>query len=179
SFYGLIADGYYTDSLDAAPYWAQGARPGRIKFKDLDGDGQITAADRTYIGRPHPDFTAGLDLAVRRGNWELSATVFGSFGNQIFNTQKYWYAFRYFQTNVAKDMLTNSAQLDGPCAPLPSPPLARTTDAIFGMNPVASTRACIQATGSLRSAFRPPSNARVFTERDEDDEPTHVAATAV
>ena len=47
--------------------------------------------------------------------------MFGTFGNQIFNTQKYWYAFRYFQTNVAKDMLTNSAQLDGPCAPLPAP----------------------------------------------------------
>ncbi|HEY3219913.1 MAG TPA: SusC/RagA family TonB-linked outer membrane protein [Gemmatimonadales bacterium] len=117
SFYGLIAEGYYVDSLDAAPYWAQGARPGRIKFKDLDGDGQITAADRTYIGNPHPDFTAGLDLVVRRGNWEASATVFGTFGGQIFNTQKYWYAFRYFQTNVAKDMLTNSAQLDGPCDP--------------------------------------------------------------
>jgi hypothetical protein len=115
SFYGLVADGYYTDSLDAAPFWASGARPGRIKFKDLDGDGAITAADRTFIGSPHPDFTGGIDLAVRRGNWELSGTVFGSFGGQIFNTQKYWYAFRYFQTNVAKDMLTASAQLDGPC----------------------------------------------------------------
>jgi len=59
---------------------------------------------------------------VRRGNWELSGTVFGTFGGQIFNTQKYWYAFRYFQTNVAKDMLTNSAQLDGDCEPLPAPP---------------------------------------------------------
>ncbi len=121
SFYGLIAEGYYVDSLDAAPYWSQGARPGRIKFRDVDGDGQITAADRTFIGSPHPDFTAGLDLAVRRGNWELSATVFGTFGGQIFNTQKYWYAFRYFQTNVAKDMLTNSAQLNGDCEPLPPP----------------------------------------------------------
>ena len=121
AFYGLIADGYYTDSLDAAPFWASGARPGRIKFKDIDGDGAITAADRTYIGSPHPNFTGGLDLAVRRGNWELSGTVFGSFGNKIFNTQKYWYAFRYFQTNVAKDMLTNSAQLNGDCEPLPPP----------------------------------------------------------
>jgi len=71
------------------------------------------------IGSPHPKFTGGLDLAVRRGNWELSGTVFGTFGNKIFNTQRYWYAFRYFQTNVAKDMLTNSAQLNGDCEPLP------------------------------------------------------------
>ena len=122
SFYGLIADGYYVDSASIGPaLFVQGAQPGRIKFRDLDGDGQITAADRTFIGSPHPDFTGGLDLAVRKGNWEVSATVFGSFGGQIFNTQKYWYAFRYFQTNVAKDMLTESAQLDGVCQPATAP----------------------------------------------------------
>jgi TonB-linked SusC/RagA family outer membrane protein len=117
SFYGLVADGYYKDSLDAAPYWSSGARPGRIKFKDLNGDGIINADDRTIIGSPHPDFTGGLDLAVRHGAWEFSATVFGKFGGQIFNTQKYWYVFRYFDTNVAKDLLANSAHLDKPCDP--------------------------------------------------------------
>lgn len=118
AFYGLVADGYYTDSLDANPYWASGARPGRIKFKDLNGDGLITGDDRTIIGSPHPDFTGGLDLALRHGSWEVSATVFGTFGNQIFNTQKYWYVFRYFNTNVAKDLLANSVQLDKPCDPV-------------------------------------------------------------
>ncbi len=117
AFYGLVADGYYKDSVDAAPYWSSGARPGRIKFKDLNGDGLINADDRTIIGSPHPDFTGGLDLAVRHGAWEFSATVFGTFGGQIFNTQKYWYVFRYFDTNVAKDLLANSAHLDKPCDP--------------------------------------------------------------
>jgi len=116
AFYGLVADGYYVDSLDAAPFWASGARPGRIRFKDLNGDGLITADDRTIIGSPHPDFTGGLDLAVRHGAWEFSATAFASLGGQIFNTQKYWYVFRYFDTNVAKDLLANSAKLDGPCS---------------------------------------------------------------
>lgn len=140
AFYGLVADGYYQDSLDAAPYWDSGARPGRIRFVDqptvLDTiacpvapgcvglyrpDGLITAADRKIIGSPHPDFTAGLDLALRKGAWEVSATVFGSFGNDIFDAQKYWYVFRYFQTNVRADRLANSVELDGPCLPLPPP----------------------------------------------------------
>ena len=108
SFYGLVADGYYKDDADAAPFFADGARPGRIKFKDLNGDGKITSADRAVIGSPHPDFTGGLDLTVRRGGWEFSATVFGSFGNQIFNAQKYWEVFRYFDTNVRADLLANS-----------------------------------------------------------------------
>ena len=108
SFYGLVADGYYRDSADAAPFAAGGARPGRIKFKDIDGDGQITGADRAIIGSPHPDFTAGLDLSVRHGSWDVSATLFGTFGNDIFNVQKYWDVFRYFDTNVRADRLANS-----------------------------------------------------------------------
>jgi TonB-dependent starch-binding outer membrane protein SusC len=116
AFYGLVADGYYKDSADAAPYWADGARPGRIKFKDLNGDGHITSADRAIIGSPHPDFTAGLDLSLRHGNWDVSATLFGTLGNKIFNEEKYWYVFRYFDTNVRKDLLANAAVLDGPCS---------------------------------------------------------------
>jgi hypothetical protein len=127
AFYGLEADGFYRDSADAAPYFADGARPGRIRFVDqptvLDTiacpaapgcvglfrpDGTITAADRKVIGSPHPKFTAGLDLAVRHGSWDFTATLFGVFGNQIFDAQKYWYVFRYFDTNVRKDLLANS-----------------------------------------------------------------------
>lgn len=108
SFYGLVADGFYRDDADAAPFFADGARPGRIKFKDLNGDGAITGADRAVIGSPHPDFTGGLDLAVRHGSWDFSATLFGTFGSQIFDAQKYWYVFRYFDTNVLSDLLANS-----------------------------------------------------------------------
>jgi TonB-linked SusC/RagA family outer membrane protein len=122
SFYGLVADGYYLDSADAALHWNSGARPGRIKFRDLDGDNAITSADRAIIGSPHPDFTAGLDLSLRRGAWEISATLFGTFGNDIFNSQKYWYVFRYFDTNVVDDRLANSVVLDDICNPLPPPP---------------------------------------------------------
>jgi hypothetical protein len=111
-----VADGLHLDSLDAAPYWAEGARPGRIKFKDLNGDSRITGADATVIGSPHPAFTAGLDLGVRRGRWDLNVTLFGTFGNDVFNAQKYWHVFRSFNTNVRRDLLANSAVLDGPCS---------------------------------------------------------------
>ena len=124
AFYGFIADGFYTDSADAAhcgngnlagQCWDDGARPGRIKFRDLNGDGRITAADQTIIGTPHPSFTAGLDLSLRHGAWDISATLFGTFGNKIFDVQKEFYVFRNFSTNVRSDMLDNSAVLNGPC----------------------------------------------------------------
>jgi len=109
AFYGYIADGFFADAADVAAHATQdGAAPGRIKFRDVNGDGQVTLADRTVVGSPHPDFTAGLDLGLRRGNWDLSATLFGTFGNEIFDTQKEYYVFRNFSTNVRQDLLTDS-----------------------------------------------------------------------
>ena len=109
SFYGYINDGMFRDAADVASHATQdGAAPGRLKFRDIDGDGEVTLADRTIIGSPHPDFTAGLDFTARRGAWDLSATVFGTFGNEIFDVQKEFYVFRNFSTNVRDDLLANS-----------------------------------------------------------------------
>lgn len=109
AFNGYIAEGFFRDAADVAGHAQQdGAAPGRIKFRDVDGDGQITLADRTIIGSPHPDFTAGLDLGMRWGRWDASATVFGTFGNEIFDAQKEYYVFRNFSTNVRRDLLTHS-----------------------------------------------------------------------
>jgi TonB-linked SusC/RagA family outer membrane protein len=109
SFYGLIADGFFEDDAAVADHAAQdGAAPGRIRFVDLDEDGQVTADDRTVIGSPHPDFTAGLDLAIEWGRFDVSATVFGSFGNDIWELQKQFYVFYNFSTNVRRDLLTDS-----------------------------------------------------------------------
>ena len=128
SFYGYQADGYFNSTaeiaaLDAAAQAAAGGdtsvryqageAPGRLKFRDMNGDGRITPADFTIIGSPHPDFTAGLDFSLRRGAWDLSFTVFGTFGNQIFDDQKDFYIFRDFSTNVRNDLLTNSWCLAG------------------------------------------------------------------
>jgi TonB-linked SusC/RagA family outer membrane protein len=120
SFYGLVADGFFLDANDVASHATQdGAAPGRIKFRDVNGDGIISLADRTVIGSPHPDFTAGLDLSVRRGAWDFSATFFGTFGNEIFDVQKEFYVFRNFSTNVRTDLLDNSWTPQNPNAKYP------------------------------------------------------------
>lgn len=124
SFFGLVTDGYFRDQADATAHLAagncgvgtgltgvpcqDGAAPGRFKFKDINGDGTVDAADRTVIGSPHPKFTMGIDLGAHRGSWDASATIFGTFGNKIFDGQKDFYVFRDFQTNLLKDRLSNS-----------------------------------------------------------------------
>jgi TonB-linked SusC/RagA family outer membrane protein len=109
SFFGYVADGFFRDAADVTAHATQdGAAPGRIKFRDINGDGVIDQDDRTIIGNPHPKFTAGLDLGARRGNFDVSATLFGSYGNDIFENQMEFYVFREFETNVKKDLLQNS-----------------------------------------------------------------------
>jgi hypothetical protein len=120
AFYGYIADGLFRDAADVSGHAKQnGAAPGRIKFRDVNGDGEITLADRTIIGSPHPDFTGGLDLEYLRGRFDVSATVFGTFGNDIFDVQKEFYVFRNFNTNVRKDLLTDSWTPENPNAKYP------------------------------------------------------------
>jgi TonB-linked SusC/RagA family outer membrane protein len=109
AFYGYVADGYFRDAADVASYATQaGKAPGRIKFRDLNGDGKIDLNDRTIIGSPHPNFTAGLDLGARWRDFDGSMTFFGTFGNKIFDAQKQFYVFRNFSTNVVNDLLANS-----------------------------------------------------------------------
>jgi TonB-linked SusC/RagA family outer membrane protein len=120
SFYGLVSEGMFRDAADVSSHAKQdGAAPGRLKFKDVNGDGQITLADRTIIGSPHPDFTGGLNLELNRGLWSLSANVFTSLGNEIFDVQKEFYVFRNFSTNVRKDLLTDSWTPENPNAKYP------------------------------------------------------------
>jgi TonB-dependent starch-binding outer membrane protein SusC len=119
SFYGYVADGFFRDSVEAKASGQEGAKAGRIKFRDVNGDGKVNSDDQTIIGDPNPKFTGSLDLGYRYGNFDISGTVFGSFGNDIFNNQKEWYIFREFNTNVRKDLLANSWTPENPNAKYP------------------------------------------------------------
>ena len=114
AFYGYIADGFFSSAADVTAHATQGgAAPGRMKFRDVSGplgtpDGIIDSFDKTIIGSPHPKFTAGIDLGAHRGSWDASATIFGSYGNKIFENQMDFYVFQDFSSNVRKDLLANS-----------------------------------------------------------------------
>lgn len=77
-----IAEGVFPDSASVVkvPHW-EGARPGDIIFKDVNGDGQINAKDRTRIDKNNvPTFTGGLSLNLRYGQFDMSVLLQGATG---------------------------------------------------------------------------------------------------
>jgi TonB-linked SusC/RagA family outer membrane protein len=64
-------------------------QPGMLKWKDLNGDGTITAdGDRTVVGNANPDFTGGWNNQFNYKNFDLSLFVNFVVGNDIYNANK-------------------------------------------------------------------------------------------
>ena len=55
---------------------------------DLDGDGDITTADRMIVGNPHPDYFGGLTNTFSLRNFELNTFLQFSQGNDVFNMMR-------------------------------------------------------------------------------------------
>ena len=119
SFYGFFVDGILDAQKAAtAPKYGNYTKEGSFFFRDTNGDGVVTAADRTILGNPHPDFIYGLNLTAGYKNWDLAIFAKGTYGNEIFNYVKYWTDFNTFQGNRSKRMLYDSyGETDKPLLP--------------------------------------------------------------
>ncbi|AEI48851.1 SusC/RagA family TonB-linked outer membrane protein [Runella slithyformis] len=94
SFYGYKVMGLFQNAEEVKNAPRQdGAGPGRFRYADINGDGRISADDRTYLGSPVPKFTAGMSLGFKYKGWELEAYLNGFFGNKIFNVSKWFTDF--------------------------------------------------------------------------------------
>ena len=70
---GYIYDGIFKSQEEIDNHAIQeGAGLGRIRYKDLNGDGRITEEDQDWIYDPTPDFTWGLNINLQYKNWDLT-----------------------------------------------------------------------------------------------------------
>ena len=106
--YGFVTDGYYkiedftynaTSTTPAGFYTLKPGiavnsvygipQPGMLKWKDIDGDGLVTAdKDRTIIGNANPKFIGGLNNQIAYKDFDMSVFVNWVVGNDIYNANK-------------------------------------------------------------------------------------------
>ncbi|MEN9413956.1 MAG: hypothetical protein RLZ62_260 [Bacteroidota bacterium] len=101
SFYGYIVEGIFQNATEVSEHADQlFSNPeqgiGRLKYKDLNNDGKIDDADRTYLGSPYPDYSMGLNLSARYKGISLTALFYASMGQKVYNELK-WYT-DFFQS---------------------------------------------------------------------------------
>jgi TonB-dependent SusC/RagA subfamily outer membrane receptor len=98
AFYGFVTNGIFQTQEEVDNYAVQvpGAdpfnrtSPGDVRFVDLNNDGVINDADRTFLGDPNPDVVFGLSNSITYGNFDLRVFVQGAVGNEIFNANRIW-----------------------------------------------------------------------------------------
>lgn len=98
-FYGYVADGIFQNQEEINAHADEhgtliqpNAKPGDIRFKDLNHDGILDANDKTFIGNPYPDLMMGINIGLRYKNIDFTANFYGTFGNDIFNKTKGMYS---------------------------------------------------------------------------------------
>ncbi len=75
-------------------------------FKDKDGDGSITSADRFYVGSPWPDLTGGFTNSLTFRNFDLSFFFQFSKGAKVYNAMRsYSDDGGYYYDNKFQDVL--------------------------------------------------------------------------
>lgn len=111
SFYGFLTNGIFQSQSEVDKYAVQvpGSDPynrtsaGDIRFKDINNDGKIDDADRTFIGNPNPRYIFAMNNTFAYKGIDLSIFLQGVQGNDIFN------ANRIFQEgmSVAQNQVTS------------------------------------------------------------------------
>jgi TonB-dependent starch-binding outer membrane protein SusC len=111
-FYGYKTLGLFQSLTEVAAYKNSkgvviqpNAKPGDIKFADLDDSGAISATDRDFIGSPLPKFTYSLTATAQYKNFDLSIFFQGVEGNKIYAELVVWTQGMHTNFNMGTDAL--------------------------------------------------------------------------
>ena len=103
--YGYVFDGVYQTSdfnvnaatgafelkegvTDITSHAGRAVQPGMVKYKDIDGDGVITTADRTKIGNGTPSWYGGITNTLSYKGVDLSFMFQFNYGNDVYNATR-------------------------------------------------------------------------------------------
>lgn len=139
TMYGYVFDGIYqiddftwddTDNpdhedrnyilKDGLPVYSGTAYPGRMKYKDINGDGFINDEDRKVIGNSNPKHFGGLNNSFKYKNWDLTVFLNWSYGNDIYNASKVRLNGVASWMNISQDYFDNHWTPENPSNQYPA-----------------------------------------------------------
>ena len=86
---GYIADGIFKSQEEVDNHaYQEGAAVGRIRYRDITGDGVVNEEDQTWIYSPVPDFTYGLNFYFEYKGFDLTVFFQGVQGVQVISDLK-------------------------------------------------------------------------------------------
>ena len=89
SFYGYVGDGLFQNQAEVDQHATQSGKGiGRIRFKDLNGDGKIDNNDQTFIGTADPSLSYGLNINLNYKQFNLTVFFQGVSGIEYYNSYK-------------------------------------------------------------------------------------------
>jgi hypothetical protein len=124
-FYLYKTDGVFQSQTEIDNYkYANGdliqpnAKPGDVKYVDVDGEGGIDSNDITDVGSPLPDIEYGLNIGLTYKAWDMSMFFQGVSGNKILNVNRYTLEAANSGYNVS-NALMNAWTIDNPNTSVP------------------------------------------------------------
>lgn len=119
SWYVIKTDGIFQNQAEIDAYKNKAgtiiqpkAKPGDIRYVDVNGDGQINDQDRDFAGSPWPTLQTGLQFNASYKHFTFNLQLIGVFGNRIYDDVRR--AMDNYQlTNYRKDINPWSAANPG------------------------------------------------------------------
>lgn len=138
AIFGYQTDGLFQSQADIDSSADQvGARPGGLKFKDINNDGVINGDDRDFIGNTLPDLEYGIRIDLNYKNFDFSAFGSGVTGRIGQDPYIFWNNFVQGRENAGLGVL-NAWTPTNSNTDIPSLSLAfndlRTSDYLFRNN---------------------------------------------
>lgn len=113
SFYLYRTDGIFQSIDEVNSYKSNGnliqpnAKPGDIRFKDLNNDGVIDQNDKEFSGTGLPKLEANLSLGANYKGLDFSALLGSGWGNKLYNGNRYFYESMNSGTNMLATTLNS------------------------------------------------------------------------
>jgi TonB-linked SusC/RagA family outer membrane protein len=106
-FWGFKTDGIFQNQTEVLAHTDEhgnimqpDAKPGDVRFVDLNKDGIIDDADKTFIGSGQPDFTAGMNLYAAYKGLSITLNFYALVGADIFNATLWEWSWGANTSNV-------------------------------------------------------------------------------